>query len=36
MRIMTRMGKRIVDKIGKGENFVKGVHSVGDFDPDKR
>jgi phosphoenolpyruvate carboxykinase (GTP) len=36
MRIMTRMGKRIVDKIGKGDNFVKGVHSVGDFDPDKR
>jgi phosphoenolpyruvate carboxykinase (GTP) len=36
MRIMTRMGKRIVDKIGKSENFVKGVHSVGDFDPDKR
>jgi phosphoenolpyruvate carboxykinase (GTP) len=36
MRIMTRMGKRIVDKIGKGDSFVKGVHSVGDFDPDKR
>ena len=36
MRIMTRMGKRIVDKIGSGENFVKGIHSVGDFDPDKR
>jgi len=36
MRIMTRMGKRIVDKIGKSDNFVKGVHSVGDFDPGKR
>jgi phosphoenolpyruvate carboxykinase (GTP) len=36
MRIMTRMGKKIVDKIGSGENFVKGVHSVGDFDPNKR
>ncbi len=36
MRIMTRMGKRIVDKIGKNDNFVKGVHSVGDFDPNKR
>jgi phosphoenolpyruvate carboxykinase (GTP) len=36
MRIMTRLGKRIVDKIGKGENFVKGIHSVGDFDPSKR
>ncbi len=36
MRVMTRMGKPIVDKIGSGENFVKGLHSVGDFDPDKR
>ena len=36
MRIMTRLGKRIVNKIGKSENFVKGVHSVGDFDPNKR
>ena len=36
MRIMTRMGKTIVAKIGSGENFVKGIHSVGDFDPDKR
>jgi phosphoenolpyruvate carboxykinase (GTP) len=36
MRIMTRMGKRIIDKIGSGENFVKGIHSVGDFDPNKR
>ena len=36
MRIMTRMGKRIIDKIGKSDNFVKGVHSVGDFSPDKR
>jgi phosphoenolpyruvate carboxykinase (GTP) len=36
MRIMTRMGKRVLDKIGRSENFVKGVHSVGDFDPNKR
>jgi phosphoenolpyruvate carboxykinase (GTP) len=36
MRIMTRLGKRIRDKIGKSENFVKGIHSVGDFDPNKR
>ena len=36
MRIMTRMGKRFIDKIGKSEYFVKGVHSVGDFDPNKR
>jgi phosphoenolpyruvate carboxykinase (GTP) len=36
MRIMTRLGKRIRDKIGKSENFVRGIHSVGDFDPNKR
>jgi phosphoenolpyruvate carboxykinase (GTP) len=36
MRIMTRMGKNVLDKIGNSENFVKGLHSVGDFDPNKR
>jgi phosphoenolpyruvate carboxykinase (GTP) len=36
MRIMTRKGKRALEKIGGGENFVKGLHSVGDFDPNKR
>jgi len=36
MRIMTRLGKRILAKIGKSENFVKGLHSVSDFDPNKR
>ncbi|MGQ9674020.1 MAG: phosphoenolpyruvate carboxykinase (GTP) [Candidatus Aminicenantales bacterium] len=36
MRIMTRLGKPILKKIGKSENFVKGIHSVGDFDPAKR
>jgi phosphoenolpyruvate carboxykinase (GTP) len=36
MRIMTRMGTKITEKIGSGENFVKGIHSVGDFDPNKR
>lgn len=36
MRIMTRLGKHILKKIGKSENFVKGSHSVGDFDPAKR
>ncbi len=36
MRIMTRLGKRTLAKIGKSENFVKGLHSVGDFDPGKR
>lgn len=36
MRIMTRMTKEVIDKIGNNENFVRGLHSVGDFDPEKR
>ncbi len=36
MRIMTRMSKHVIDKIGTREDFVKGLHSVGDFDPNKR
>lgn len=36
MRIMTRMSKKVIEKIGRREDFVKGLHSVGDFDPNKR
>lgn len=36
MRIMTRMGKSAIDKIGSREEFVRGIHSVGDFNPDRR
>ncbi|MBM3249175.1 MAG: phosphoenolpyruvate carboxykinase (GTP) [Candidatus Omnitrophica bacterium] len=36
MRIMTRMSNEVLEKIGDSDNFVKGLHSVGDFDPDKR
>lgn len=36
MRIMTRIGGGILEKIGKTENFVKGLHSIGDLDPNKR
>jgi phosphoenolpyruvate carboxykinase (GTP) len=36
MRLMTILGIRVLDKIGGSENFVKGIHSVGDFDPNKR
>lgn len=36
MRIMTRMGNEVLGKIGNRDDFVKGLHSVGDFDPDKR
>lgn len=36
MRIMTRMDKKVINKIGNRQDFVKGVHSVGDFDSNKR
>ena len=36
MRIMTRMGEKAMDRIGTKEDFVKGLHSVGDFDPKRR
>ena len=36
MRIMTRMSKDVIQKIGGKEDFVKGLHSVGDFDLEKR
>jgi phosphoenolpyruvate carboxykinase (GTP) len=36
MRIMTRMTKEVIDKIGDKDDFVKGLHSVGNFDPEKR
>ncbi|MFH1189876.1 MAG: phosphoenolpyruvate carboxykinase (GTP) [Candidatus Omnitrophota bacterium] len=36
MRIMTRMSRYSIAKIGSSDDFVKGIHSVGDFDPEKR
>ena len=36
MRIMTRMTKDVVAKIGNNADFVKGLHSVGEFEPHKR
>lgn len=36
MRIMTRMTKKVISKIGNSKDFVRGLHSVGDFDPEKR
>lgn len=36
MRIMTRLGKKALEKIGNRSDFVRGFHSVGDFDPRKR
>mgnify|MGYP001589933350 CR=1 FL=1 len=36
MRIMTRMGKVALDRIGETNQYVKGLHSLGDLSPDRR
>lgn len=36
MRIMTRMGEVAVKQLGDDEEFVKGLHSKADIDPDNR
>jgi phosphoenolpyruvate carboxykinase (GTP) len=36
MRIMTRMGKAALDRIGASDNYVKGLHSLGDLSPERR
>ncbi len=36
MRIMTRVGARILDKLRNRDDFIKGFHSIGDLDPDRR
>ncbi len=36
MRLMTRMGKNALQHIEKEGSFVKGLHSTGDLDPDRR
>ena len=33
MRIMSRMGKVAIERIGSSSNFVPGLHSIGDLDP---
>ena len=36
MRIMTRMGKVALDRLGSSDNYVKGLHSLGDLSPERR
>jgi phosphoenolpyruvate carboxykinase (GTP) len=36
MYIMTRAGKKTLERIGTSNNFVKGLHSIGDLDPERR
>lgn len=36
MRIMTRMGKVALGRLGSSDNYVKGLHSLGDLSPDRR
>ncbi len=36
MQIMTRMGERALRRIDSGETFVKGLHSTGDLNPERR
>ncbi len=36
MRIMSRMGKAAMERIGSSSDFVPGLHSLGDLDPLRR
>ncbi len=36
MRIMSRMGKVAQERLGNSEDFVAGLHSLGDLDPMRR
>lgn len=36
MRIMTRMGNVALEHLGSSENFVLGLHSLGDLSPERR
>jgi phosphoenolpyruvate carboxykinase (GTP) len=36
MKIMTRMGAKALERIEKEGTFVKGLHSTGDLDPERR
>jgi phosphoenolpyruvate carboxykinase (GTP) len=36
MRIMSRMGKVALDRLGSSADFVPGLHSLGELDPSRR
>jgi phosphoenolpyruvate carboxykinase (GTP) len=36
MRIMSRMGQAALDRLGGSDDFVPGLHSLGDLNPDRR
>jgi phosphoenolpyruvate carboxykinase (GTP) len=36
MAIMTRMGRPALERIAREGTFVKGLHSIGELDPDRR
>jgi phosphoenolpyruvate carboxykinase (GTP) len=36
MRVMTRMGRVALDRLGSSDDFVPGLHSLGDLSPDRR
>jgi len=36
MRIMARIGKIALERIGKANDFVPGLHSLGDLNPERR
>ncbi|MDR3253579.1 MAG: hypothetical protein LBT07_01265, partial [Endomicrobium sp.] len=36
MRVMARVGNQAIKRIGSSSDFFKGIHSIGDINPDRR
>jgi phosphoenolpyruvate carboxykinase (GTP) len=36
MRIMTRMGRAALEQLAQSDDFVPGLHSIGELDPERR